>query len=669
MKKLTFITTFLILLFLTCLPVVCKELKTYTFKDFMNLKWIKSPTLSPDGNKILFIIETKDLEENKTKSSLFTVDVSNGELKQLTDKNGRVSSPAWSPDGKYISYTSLDGDTQIWLIEPSGENKRKITSSVLGAAGAVWSPDGKNIIFISGVYEGAKTEEENKIKASQRNRSMATIAEDFPLQRGQREKIHQHLFIMSIADLKPKDISLYSAESIDLKGSVNYNFSPDGNEICFVSDKSENPTQNKNHELFIINLKNKTTNKITENKTNDFAGQYSPNGRYIAYLAVEKELSSGLNILTLYDRKNEKKTELTSLLDLSISEYIWTPDSQSLFFAAEAQGYKYIYKASIKNKKLEQITQKNYSDLINISPDGNTLYFRKQGMNKAIELYSINLKTNKEKKLTELNSFLSDILLDRPEHLCFTASDKQSIHGFIIKPPNFVNSKKYPLIYLIHGGPHMAWSDAQHPMWSMHLLASQGYVVAMLNYRGSTGYGQKFTDEILHNWGGRPYQDLMEGIDYILENYDYIDGDKMAIVGHSYGGYMVNWIMGHTNRFKCAVSFAGIFNTVSEYGTSDTIYLAQQHFGGNPYNNKELYEKWNPINYAANFKTPCLIVHGEADNRVPISQSKELFTALKTNNVPVKFLSFFNEGHSIYRPQNLEFWYQTMDDWFAQWLK
>ena len=661
-------TILILIISLFLLTPVFAQQSNYTIKNALDLQRITSPTISPNGKKILFTLFSRDLKENKIKNALWTVDVSTGELRQLTEANIVAFGGRWSPDGKYISYTAVvDGEAQIWLMKSSGANPKKITSLANGATGAVWSPNSDKVIFISSVYKNCKTEAENKKKKEElgKSRIRAKIINEIPYQDVAKwiDDKESHLFIMSLTDLKPYDLTP------DVYDISSYNFSPDGKEICFTTNKDKNRAWNYNSDLFTINLDKKTTKKITENPATDFGSLYSPSGKYIAYTAMERA-DFGLDklVLCLYNRKDGSITELTKSLDRAVNEYIWAPDENSLIFSSFDEGYSSIYEVTIKDKSIKQLTKKSYNDSLTISPDGKTIYLKRQSINLPPELFSMTMDGN-TKKLTDINSYLSKISLNSAEELIFKASDGEFVHGFIVKPPRFDPNKKYPLVCLVHGGPQGAWRNAFAPELDMQLFAAQGYIVAAINIRGSLGYGQKFTDDILGNWGGRPYDDLMEGIDYILENHKYVDGNKMAIAGASYGGYMTNWVMGHTDRFKCAISISGVFNIISLYGAVDSPYIFEWELNANPYIDREAFEKWNPINYASNFKTPCLVVHGEIDYRTPISEGKQLFTALQRNNIPSRFLYFPDESHSIMGTKNTEIWYNTMNSWLKEWLK
>jgi dipeptidyl aminopeptidase/acylaminoacyl peptidase len=273
-------------------------------------------------------------------------------------------------------------------------------------------------------------------------------------------------------------------------------------------------------------------------------------------------------------------------------------------------------------------------------------------------------------QITHLNDELvGELDIQAMEAFWFAGADKAQVQGFLIKPPGFDSSKKYPVKFLIHGGPQGAWGDSWSYRWNAELLAANGYVVVMINPRGSTGYGQAFVDGVNGDWGGKPFIDLMRGLDYAEQHYSFIDKARECALGASYGGYMANWILGHTDRFKCIVSHDGMFNPESAYGTTEELWFNEWEFKGTPWDNRELYRKWSPMLAETNFKTPTLVIHGQLDYRLDVSEGYQLFTALQRRNVPSKMLYFPDEGHWVMKPQNSQLWYKTVNDWVDQWTK
>jgi dipeptidyl aminopeptidase/acylaminoacyl peptidase len=398
----------------------------------------------------------------------------------------------------------------------------------------------------------------------------------------------------------------------------------------------------------------------------------------------------------LYDRKTGEKKSLTENFDSWVGTYTWASDSKRLYFVYESAGAAPIRAISIdrpfdtKKPTAADVKQGftgyepmsnngllvlgfGYYDDLALASDGDTLVLTHMSAEAPNEIYRLAVSKvpgQMEEALTHLNAaVLSQVSTPRLESFWFPGAFGDKVQGFLVKPPNFDPNKKYPLKFIIHGGPEVPMGDMWSYRWNAQLFAASGYVVIMINFHGSPGYGQKFIDEINGDWGGAPFEDLMKGLDYAEKTYPFIDKDRECALGASYGGYMANWILGHTNRFKCIVTHDGMFNTISSWGTTEELWFNNWEFKGTPYTNPEMYEKWNPRNYAKNFKTPTLVIHSQLDYRLDVSEGFQLFTTLQTLGVPSKMLYFPDEGHWILKPQNSELWYKTVNDWVDQWTK
>jgi dipeptidyl aminopeptidase/acylaminoacyl peptidase len=376
------------------------------------------------------------------------------------------------------------------------------------------------------------------------------------------------------------------------------------------------------------------------------------------------------------------------------------PDSLRILFTAENKGGQDIYAVDIVAKKFpvwpygecelcgselhSLIFTRGYDDDIVVSKDGNIWFTEMTAMAPTTikhlgpgQVCRADDPTNcgevqfvLKPPVESINSaVLSQIAMSPLESFWFTGAHDDKVEGFLVKPPNFDASKKYPVKFLIHGGPEGAWGDDWSYRWNPELFAANGYVVMMVNFHGSTGYGQKFIDAINGDWGGAPFEDLMKGLDYAEQTYLFIDKNRECALGASYGGYAINWILGHTDRFKCLVSHDGMFNAESAWGDTEELWFNDWEFKGTPYDNRELYRKWSPHEYAKNFKTPTLVIHGQKDYRLDVSQGFDLFTTLQMEGVPSKMLYFPDEGHWVLKPQNSQLWYKTVNDWVDEWTK
>ena len=431
----------------------------------------------------------------------------------------------------------------------------------------------------------------------------------------------------------------------------------------------------------------KTKNITADNPASDSTPLYSPDGKYIAYRAQQRPgYESDRFRLMLYDRKTgEKKTiPFPNRFDNWVGTFTWSPDASKIYFVTEIEGQSWVWYIELKEARIInatpvrnviQLVSKGFNDDLAVTSGGDGLVFTRMSIQRPNEIYEISLPDLQKKvepdsvQLTHLNdAVLSQVAMPPLESFWFEGAHGDKVQGFLVKPPNFDPSKKYPVKFLIHGGPQGAWGDDWSYRWNPELFAANGYVVIMINFHGSTGYGQKFVDSINGDWGGAPFEDLMKGLDYAEKTYPFIDKDRECALGASYGGYAINWIMGHTDRFKCLVSHDGMFNAESAWGTTEELWFNNWEFKGTPIDNRASYQKWSPHQYAKNFKTPTLVVHGQLDYRLDVSEGFQLFTTLQTMGVPSKMLYFPDEGHWVLKPQNSQLWWKTVNDWVDRWI-
>jgi dipeptidyl aminopeptidase/acylaminoacyl peptidase len=371
--------------------------------------------------------------------------------------------------------------------------------------------------------------------------------------------------------------------------------------------------------------------------------------------------------IILYDRASGKSKNLTDKFNLSVDEFSWSPDSKVIYFVSENEIYSSVFKLDLTSGEIKLLLKEHINGELSVSPDGRLIYFKQQRTNLPYEIFSMNNDGSDFKQLTHVNEeLLSKIEMNPVETFWCEGAGKIKVQSIIIKPPFFDPNKKYPVIFLIHGGPQGHWCDDFHYRWNEQLFASKGYVVVSPNPRGSTGYGQKFTDEISGDWGGKPYIDLMNTFDFAIKNFKFIDEKNQFSAGASYGGYMENWMEGHTTRFNAVVSHDGVFNTESEFGTTEELWFPSWEFKGTPWQNRKLYEKWSPHRYIQNAKTPMLVIQGARDFRVPEEQAFQLFTSLQMLGVESKLLYFPDEFHFVTKPQNSRLWWNTIFDWFGK---
>ncbi len=651
-----------------------------SFDDFIRIKRVSDPQVSPNGDLIAFVVTEMDVEKNTSNSDIWIVPLSGGESRRLTSSPESDSRPRWSPNGKRIAFISTRGGSpQIWMIDPHGGEAHQVTRLSTGASGVVWSPTGKHLAFISSVYPECPDDECNKKRNEEKAKSAVKAKFFHQLlfrhwNSWQDEK-RSHLFVIPADGGTAKDVTPgdYDTPPISLGSGHDYAFSADGQSICFVRniDPELKISLGTNNDLFTTPIKGGDIRQITTNAANDNSPHYSPDGRYIAYRAMARPgFEADKYSLILYDLKTQKTLNLTEKLDISINSILWSAKNAVLYVTYQEHGRISLGRITLKTKKFEKILQGHYISSPCLSPDGKKLVFLKQALHHPADVFSLDLKTKKINQLTAMNkNLLSKLEMNPAEDFWFEGAEGKKVHGFLVKPPYFDPSHTYPLVMLIHGGPQGAWSDNFHYRWNAQMFAAPGYVTAMINFHGSTGYGQAFTDSITGDWGGKPYKDIMKGLDYLLSEYNFIDKSRLGAAGASYGGYMINWIEGHTTKFICLISHAGVYDLRSMHGATEELWFPEWEFNGPPWSNKEMYEKWSPSFFVQNFKTPCLVIHGQYDFRVPVTQGFQFFTALQRMRVPSKMLYFPDENHFVQKPQNAELWWKTVHEWLAEYLK
>ena len=659
------------------------ERRAITFQDLISMHRVSDPQISPDGKWIAYGVSTPDLAANHSVKNIWIVAASGGESRQLT-QGGSDERPRWSPDGKKVAFlSSREGTPQVYTVGLEGGDAVKVTSLSTGADNELWSPDGKWIAFVSRVYADCKddacdaardeAQEKSKVKARIYDRLLYRHWTDW------WDGKWSHLFVQAADGGTAKDLTPgaeYDVPPFNLGEPEAIGWAPDSQELCFTANTDEEAARSTNGDLFTVPASGASAPKrITTNKGNDWGPAYSPDGKWIAYRAqLQGGYESDRWRLMLYDREKAKHANLTENFDRSVEEVAWAPDSQSIYFNAEDKAEMPVYRIAIAEGSTPKVlTPGSFSGEFAVSSDGKTLALAQSSLTMPAEIFTANADGSGVKQVTRQNdALIANLDLPAAEPFWFEGAAKTPVEGLLLKPPHFDAAKKYPLLLLIHGGPQGAWDDDWGYRWNPQVMAAPGYVVLMINPRGSTGYGQKFTAEISKDWGGKVYEDLMDGVDAAVAKYSFIDGSRMAAAGGSYGGYMVDWIATHTGRFKCLISHAGPYDEVSMYGATEELWFMDWEFGGPPWSNPELYKKWSPNEFAAaleKYKTPTLVIGGEMDFRVPYNQDLEFFTALQVQGVQSKLVIFPDEGHWVLKPQNSRLWYKTFLDWLGEYLQ
>ncbi|PYU96977.1 MAG: S9 family peptidase [Acidobacteria bacterium] len=648
-----------------------------SFDDLIGFARVADPQISPDGRWVAYSAARYSKEKNAGNSDIWIVPLAGGNARQLTQSEKRDNTPRWSPDGRRIAFVSArDGAPQIWIMDLSGGDARKLTRISAGADDVIWSRDGRWLAFTSEVFPDCPDDACNKKRNEEAESSKvkARIIERLLYRHWDswKDGKRTHIFVVSSEGGTPVDVTPgdFDAPPFSLAGPTDYEFSPDGRELCFARNTDKIEAISTNVDLWVTALPGGTPRKITPNPAYDGSPRYSPDGKYIAYRSQRRPgFEADRFELTLYDRNSGSSRSLTSNLDRPVDEFSWAPDSKSVFFAAEDEGYSSVFQAGVDGGNVRRIVERSFNGSVKVSPDGKALVFTRQSISQPVELYRSDIDGRNTVPLTAMNAeALARIEFGAVDPVRYKGSGGADIQAWITRPPRFDASRKYPAIVLIHGGPQGAWSDAFSYRWNIQMFASRGYVVFAPNPRGSTGFGQQFTDEISGDWGGKVYEDIMQGVDFLAQ-LAYVDPGRISAAGASYGGYMANWIQGHTDRFRCLVSHDGVYNTFSMYGSTEELWFPEWEFRGTPWTSPELYARWSPSSFVKNFKTPMLVIHGEQDFRVPVTEGMQLFTALQRIGIPSKLLYFPDEGHWVLKPQNSELWYKTVLDWIDRYTK
>jgi dipeptidyl aminopeptidase/acylaminoacyl peptidase len=456
-----------------------------------------------------------------------------------------------------------------------------------------------------------------------------------------------------------------------LGGPEQYAFSSDSVQITYVANTDADQAGSTNSDLFTVPAAGGQAHRITANPGADEGPLYSPDGRYLAY---RKQIRPGYESdtwrLALIDLQTNQTRTLTDSLDRWVESYVWSSDSQRLFFTIDDHGTNPLLMIAASGGTVRTIAQGPTSiGSMHFTPDDRTMIYTEQSGSRPVEINKATSKGGSGVALTRLNDgILNSYELAPLEKIVVDGADGEKIESFIVKPPDFNPARKYPVLFAIHGGPEGEWGESWTYRWNAQVFAGAGYLVVLPNPHGSNGYGQAFTDAVNGDWGGRPYADIMATADYV-SNLPYADRDRFVAAGGSYGGYLINWILGHTQRFKALVSHAGVYDLRSEAGTTEELWFPKWEFRGMPWENPGMYEKWSPSSFVKNFKTPTLVTHGELDYRVPIGQGQQLFSALQEMKVPSKLVEFPDEGHWILKPQNSQYWYSTVIAWLDQFTK
>ncbi len=652
----------------------------FSVHDMVAMERLGDPQPSPDGKWVVFTRRTWDAEANKVATNLWLVSSDGRTLRQLTSAKASDTGPRWSPDGGTIAFISTrGGSSQIWAIDIAGGEARQKSDFPVDVDNVQWSPDGTRLAFSAEVYPDCadlactatrdKEREDNPVKARVYTKLMFRHWDTW--EDGKRS----HIFVWpGRTGTGPVDVMKGAdadSPSKPFGGAEEFAWSPDGKEIAFTAKMADNEAWSTDLDLYVASTDGTGFRCITEpNQATDTTPAWSPDGKTIAYLAMARPgYESDKQAVALYERAAGKSRILTDSWDRSASSLAWSADGRRLFVTAAETARTKIFAVDTATGDVSLVVGDHTNSSVSVAAGG-WLVFLQDSLTSPAEVHSCAQDGTDPRKLTHVNDErAAEALMSVPEEFWFKGARDEKVHGWLLKPVGIQEGRKYPLAFLVHGGPQGSWDDHFHYRWNPQAYAGAGYVTVTIDFHGSTGYGQAFTDAIRGDWGGKPFEDLMKGLDYVIATYPFVDPDRMGALGASYGGYMVNWLAGHTDRFKCLVSHDGELDIKSSYFTTEELWFPEWEFGGTPWEKEILYEHFSPVEYLASWKTPMLVIHGALDYRLVDTEGMAVFTALQRRGIPSKFLSFPDENHWVLKAKNSIFWHEQVIGWLDQWLR
>ena len=668
-------------------PLHAAEKRRLTPEDLWAMERVGDPSLSPDGRWAAFTVTRYAVDKNRGDSDLWLVP-SDGSAppRRLTWNEGSDSSPVWSPDGKRLAFVSKrgEGPPQLFLLPVEGGEAEPVTKLPIGVQEPRWFADGKRIAFTASTWPDLNDNWDavKKRQDEQKDDKVQAKISDTRVLRYWDQYLTDgtvtHVFAVDLDSREVKDLTPGFKLLTGVGGGGGWDLSPAGDEIAFSANSTNPPYQSLNFDLYLIPVgkdtkAGKPKNITAANPADDGSPRYSPDGRYIVYTRSRRpEIDPDFGRFARYDRQSGEVRGLAEDWDGAPQSFVFTPDGKTLVFQAEERGRVPIFSLPIDGGTPKAVVRAGTTGGVKVGPDpanagSYRLVFLNQSALVPTELFTAGLDGGTPKPLTSFNAKrIAELDLGTTSEVDFEGGGGDQVHMLLVFPPGFDKSKKYPLVQLIHGGPHGAFQDEFHYRWNAAQFAAPGYVVALVNFHGSTGYGQRFAESIVGNHADLPFADIMKATDYLVAQ-GYIDEKRMAAAGGSYGGYMVDWILGHTDRFATLISHAGVYDLMAQFA-SDGTWGRSNNYGGSPWTDPDRVQLYSPARYAKSFKTPTLILHGEKDYRVPYTQGINLYGVLQGKGVPARIVIFPDENHWVLKPQSSILWYNEVFTWLSKYL-
>ena len=651
--------------------------KKFGVDEIWAVSRVGAPVLSPDGKRVAYTVSSYDADENRLNADVWLLELAGGAPRRLTTNKASDTSPAFSPDGRRILFLSKrDGDaaTELYVLPIDGGEAERVTDMPTSVASAKWFPDGKKIAFLASVVSGAESPEDTKkaLEKREKDKVKARVTENRLYRYWDHWLTDQeftHLFVVDLATKKVTDLTPMSRRILGLDEGGAFDIAPDGQSLVFSANSAPEPYETLNWDIFLVPAAGGEARNLTPSRNVDDTNPvFSPDGKTIAFGTHGKADGwPDYTRLALLDVASGKVTLLTDGWENETGGWTFTKDGKALVFTAEVRARTSVYAVPTAGGAPREIW-KGGSASGPVATAGGEVVFQRSDLNHPPELASVKLDGTGFRALTSVNDALvASWDLGAVKEMTFAGANGEDVQMFVVYPPGFEASKKYPLVQLIHGGPVGTFGDAFSFRWNPHAFAAPGYVVAMVNFHGSSSFGQKWVESILGAHPDKPFTDVMKATDFLIAQGN-VDETRMAAAGGSYGGFLVNWIAGHTDRFKCLVSHAGVYDLMAQFA-SDSTFGRHHSYGGSPFRNRDNVEKWSPNRYAENFRTPVLILHGERDYRVPIGQGLEFYGTLTAKGVPARLVYYPDENHWVLKGQNAKHWYGEVHAWLARWLK
>ncbi|MFQ5741124.1 MAG: S9 family peptidase [Acidobacteriota bacterium] len=645
-------------------------------QDMLSMQRISDPQVSPQGTRIVFVLSTTDLKANRGRTDLWLIGADGSGLHRLTTHQASDFNPRWSPDGQRIWFLSTrSGSSQIWAISPAGGEAVQVSDLPLDAANLVAAPDGARLAFTMEVYPDCRTLECTTQRLEKKSAGTAYDSLFIRHWDTWKDGRRSHLFVIPSGGGKPVELTAGMKADVPSKpfgGPEEITFTPEAQALVFTSrDAGVSEPWSTNFDLFVVPADGSRTpqNLTASNKAWDTQPTFSPDGGTLAYLAMSRPgFESDRFRIVLMDWKSRTHRVLTEKWDRSPGGIGWAGDRTLLAVAANL-GQRSLFALDRATGKVRTLVQNG--TVGSFSPAGQRVVFGWDDMNSPVELRSVGLNGKDNVAITRINQErVSSASMGQAEQFTFEGWNGETVHAYVVKPIDFDPSRHYPVAFLIHGGPQGSFGNHFHYRWNPQVYAGHGYAAVMVDFHGSTGYGQAFTDAISGDWGGKPLIDLQKGLQAALDRYPWLDGDRVAALGASYGGYMINWIAGNwPQRFRCLVNHDGLFDLRSMYYSTEELWFVEWELGGPQWKNPGGYEKHNPVNFVKNWQAPMLVVHGGRDYRVPLEQGLGTFTALQRKGIPSRFLYYPGENHWVLKPRNSIQWHKEVLDWLDRWTK